>query len=158
MILKSKKIKSVHISIVSPSICHELMWLDAMILVFNCWVLSQVFHSLLSPLARGSLLFAIRVVSSAYLRHFMFLLAILIPAFDLSSLAFHMMYSAYKLNKPGDNIQSLRTPFPILNKFVVPCLFLTVVSWPAYRYLRRQVRSLRIFHSLLWSTQSKILV
>ena len=37
-------------------------------------------------------------------------------------------------------------------------------SWPAYRFLRRQVRwcgipiSFRIFHSLLWSTQSKALV
>ena len=42
-----------------------------------------------------------------------------------------------------------------------PCPVLTVASWPAYRFLRRQVRwsgipiSLRIFHSLLWSTQSK---
>ena len=37
----------------------------------------------------------ISVVSSAYLR---FLLAILIPACASSSLTFHMMYSAYKLN------------------------------------------------------------
>ena len=50
------------------------------------------------------------------------------------------MYSAYKLNKQGDNIQSWCTPFPIWNQFVVPCLFLTVASWPAYRFLRRQVR------------------
>ena len=34
-----------------------------------------------------------------------FLLAILIPACASFSLAFHMMYSAYKLNKQGDNIQ-----------------------------------------------------
>ena len=46
----------------------------------------------------------------------------------------------------------------LLSQFGVPCLVLTVVSWPAYRFLRRQVRwpripiSLRIFHSLLWST------
>ena len=40
---------------------------------------------------------AIRVVSSAYLRLLIFLLAILIPACASSSLAFHMMYSAYKL-------------------------------------------------------------
>ena len=38
---------------------------------------------------------------------------------------------------------------------------LTVASWPAYRFLRKQVRwsgipiSLRISHSLLWSIQSK---
>ena len=71
------------------------------------------------------------------------------------------MYSAYKLNKQGDNIQPWRTPFLIWNPFVVPCPVLTVVSWPAYRFLRRQVRwsgipiSLSIFHSLLWSTQPK---
>ena len=41
--------------------------------------------------------------------------------------------------------------------------FLTVASWPAYRFLKRQVRwsgipiSFRISHSLLWSTQSKAL-
>ena len=34
MILEPKKIKSVTVSIVSPSICHEMMGLDAMILVF----------------------------------------------------------------------------------------------------------------------------
>ena len=38
VILKPKKIKSVTVSIVSPSICHEVMGLDAMILVF--WMLS----------------------------------------------------------------------------------------------------------------------
>ena len=62
-----------------------------------------------------------------------------------------MMYSAYKLNKQGDNIQPWHTPFPIWNPSVVPCPVLTVVSWPAYRFLRRQVKwsdipiSLRIF-------------
>ena len=66
------------------------------------------------------------------------------------------MYSAYKLNNRGDNIQPWHTPFPIWNQSVVPCPVLTVASWPAYRFLRRQVRwsgipiSLRIFHSLLW--------
>ena len=34
VILEPKKIKSVAVSIVSPSICHEVMGLDAMILVF----------------------------------------------------------------------------------------------------------------------------
>ena len=34
MILEPKKIKSLSISIVSPSICHEVMDLGAMILVF----------------------------------------------------------------------------------------------------------------------------
>ena len=50
-------------------------------------------------------------------------------------LVFHMMYSAYKLNKQGDNIQLGCTPFPILNQSIVPCPVLNVVSWPAYRFL-----------------------
>ena len=43
-------------------------------------------------------------------------------------------------------------------------MVLIFASWPAYRFLSRQVRwsgipiSLRIFHSLLWFTQSKALV
>ena len=39
-----------------------------------------------------------------------------------------------------NNIQPWWTAFPILNQSVVPCLNLTVASWPAYRFLRRQVR------------------
>ena len=50
------------------------------------------------------------------------------------------MYSACKLNKQGGTIQPWRTPFPIWNQSVVPCPVLTVASWPAYRFLRRQVR------------------
>ena len=34
VILEPKKIKSVSVSVVSPSICHEVMGSDAMILVF----------------------------------------------------------------------------------------------------------------------------
>ena len=66
--------------------------------------------------------------------------AILIPACASSSPAF-FIYSAYKLNKHGDNTQPWRTLFPILNQSVVPCLVLTVASWPAYRFLKGQVRS-----------------
>ena len=36
VILEPKKIKSFTVSIVSPSICHEVMGLDAMILGFEC--------------------------------------------------------------------------------------------------------------------------
>ena len=130
-------------------------------------LLSQLFHSPLSPSSRdssSSSLSAIRVVSSVYLRVFIFIPAIFIPACDSSSLAFCMMYSASILNKQGDSIQPWYTPFPIWNQSVVPCLVPTVASWwPTYRLLRRQVRrsgipiSLRIFHSLLWSIQSKAL-
>ena len=55
VILEPKKIKSVTVSTVSPSICHEVMGPDAMILVFWCWVLSQLSHSPLSFSSRGSL-------------------------------------------------------------------------------------------------------
>ena len=53
----------------------------------------------------SSLLSAIRVVSSAYLRLLIFLPAVLIPACAFSSPEFLMMYSTHTLNKQGDNIQ-----------------------------------------------------
>ena len=88
----------------------------------------------------SSSLSAFKVVSSAYLRLLIFLLAILIPAWASSSQAFYMMHSEYKLNKQDDNIQPWCTPFAIWNQSVVPCPVLTVVSWHAYRFLKRQVR------------------
>ena len=107
---------------------------------------------------------AIKMVSSPYLRVLIFISpGNLDSACALSSPAFHMMYSAYKLNKQGDNIHSWCTPFPAWNQFIVPCLVLIVTSWSAYRLLRRQVWwsgiliSLRIFRSLLWSTHLKVL-
>ena len=51
----------------------------------------------------SSSLCAIRVVSSAYLRLLIFVLAIFILAHDSSSPAFRMMYSAYNLNKQVDD-------------------------------------------------------
>ena len=121
----------------------EPMEPDAKILVF--WMLSvkPIFSlSSFTFIKRlfSSSLYAIRVVSSAYLRWLLFLSAILIPACASSSLAFLMMYSAYKLNKQGDNIQPWCISFPIWNQSVVPCPVLTVASWPAYRFLKRQVR------------------
>ena len=49
VILEPKKIKSVTVSIVSPSIFHEEMGLDALILVFLNIILSQLFLSPLGP-------------------------------------------------------------------------------------------------------------
>ena len=136
-------------------------------LVFEFWVLNQLFHTPLSPSSRGSLVLLHFLPQGRYhlhnLRLLIFLLAILIPACASSSLAFLMMYSAYKLNKHGDNIQPWWTLFPIWSQSVVPCPVLTIASWPAYRFLKWQVRwsdipiSFKIFHSLLWSTQSKAL-
>ena len=55
VILQPKKIKSVTVFIVSPSICHEVIGPDAMIFIF--WMLSfkTAFHPSLSPSSRGSL-------------------------------------------------------------------------------------------------------
>ena len=80
------------------------------------------------------------MASSAYLRLLIFLPTILIPACASSSLVFHMMYTGYELNRQGNNIQPWHTPFPVWNQFIVPCSVLTIVSWLAYRFLRRQVR------------------
>ena len=76
-----------------------------------------------------------------------FLPANLIPACVSPSPAFLMMYSAYKLNKQGDNIQPWHTPFPTWNQSVVPCPVPTVASWPAYRFLKRQVRYSHLFQN-----------
>ena len=133
------------------------MGTGAMILVF--WMLSfKPAFSLSSftfirRLFSSSSLSAIRMVSSAYLRLLIFLLAILSPACASSSLVLPIIYSAYKLNKQDDNIPPWRSPFPVWNQPVVPCPVLTVASWPTYRFLRRQVRwsgisvSLRILRS-----------
>ena len=81
VILGPKKMKSATLSIVSPSICHEVMELDAMILVF--WMSFKPAFSLSSftfikRLFSSSSLSAISVVSSACLR-------LLIPAYTSSS-------------------------------------------------------------------------
>ena len=127
VILELKERKSVTSSTFSPSISHEMMGLDAMILVF--WMLTLLFHLYQEAKWQPTPVFlpeeshgqrslmgysprvghdwvtnadththtqcsAIRVVSFAYLRLLIFLSAILIPAYDSSSLAFHMMYFA----------------------------------------------------------------
>ena len=95
VILEPRKIKSDTVSTVSPSISHEVMGLDAMILVF--WMLSfkptfsLSYFTFIKRLFSSSSLSAIRVVSSAYLRFLIFLPAILIAAYASSSPAFLMM-------------------------------------------------------------------
>ena len=133
VILETKKIKFLT---VSPSICHEVMGPAATSLSFLNVDFKPAFSlssfTFIKRLFSSSSLSAIRVVSSAYLRLLILLPVIWIPACASSSLAFHMMYSAYKLNKQGDNIQPCRTPFPIWNQSIFPCLVLTVASWPLH--------------------------
>ena len=108
------------------------MGLDAMIFVF--WMLSfkpafsLYSFTLIKRLFSSFSLPTIRVVSSAYLRLLIFLLAILILACASSSPPLLIMYSACKLNKQGNNIQPWCTPFLIWNQSVVPCPVLTVAS------------------------------
>ena len=104
VILEPRKIKS---DTVSPSICHEVMGPDAMILIF--WMLSFKPTFSLSSFTFIKRLFssslsAIRVVSSACLRLLIFPPAILSPACVSYSPTFHIMCSAYKLNKQDDKI------------------------------------------------------
>ena len=108
VILEPRKIKSATVSNVSPSICHEVMGPDAMIFVFRRLNFKPTFSlssfTFIKRLCSSSLLSAIKVVSSAFLRLLIFFPAILIPPYVPTSPAFLMMYSAYKLNKQGDDI------------------------------------------------------
>ena len=123
-----------------------MKWWDQDAMIFIFWMLSfkPAFSfssfTFIKRLFSSSSLSAITAVSSAYLRLLIFLPAILIPAFVSSSPAFHMMYSACKLSKQGDNTQPWCTPFPIWNQSIVPCSVLTAAFRPAFRFLRRQVK------------------
>ena len=129
-VLEPKKIKSVTVSFVSPSICHELMGLNAMIFVF--WKLN------FKPASSITLLFHFHQETLQFLLTFWHKGGVIcIPeviAISLSNLdsrlcfnqpSIFMMYSAYKLSKQGDTLQPWRTPFPIRNLSIVPCLVLT---------------------------------
>ena len=130
-----------------------------MILVFQMLnfkpAFSLFYFTFIKRLFSSSLLFDITVVSPAYLRLLIVILKILIPAWASSSPAFCMIYSSYKLNKHGDNIPPWWTLFPIWKQSIIPCLVLTVASWPAYRFLRRHVGwsafsiSLKIFQFVM---------
>ena len=133
--LETRKIKSATVCTVSPSICHEVAWSDRI----RCHDLSFPNVELKPTFSLSSFIFikrlfspsslsAKRVVLSAYLRLLIFLPVILIPSYASFSPAFLMMYSAYKLNKQGDNTQTWCAPFPIWDQSVVPCPVLTVAS------------------------------
>ena len=120
------------------------------ILVFWMFTFKPVFSlssfSFIKRLFSFFSLYAIRVVSSAYLKLLIFLLAILIPACASSSQIFHTMYSAYKLNKQNDSIQPWHTSFPIWNQSIVPCLVLIVVSWPNLWCILKVILTLALNH------------
>ena len=123
VILEPRKIKSDTVSTVSPSISHEVMGPDTMIFVF--WTLSFKPTFSLSSITFIKRLFssssrsAIRVVSSAYLRLLIFLPPMLFPDYASYSPVFLMMYSAYKLNKQGGNVQPWHWHTPFLRKWLL---------------------------------------
>ena len=98
VILEPRKVKYVTVSNFFPFICHEVIGPDAMILVFlnvefyDRFSLSS--FNFIERLFSFSSLSAIRVISPAYMRLLIFLLAILIPTCNTSSPAFCIMYSA----------------------------------------------------------------
>ena len=108
VILEPQKIKSVTVPIVSPSICHEVMGPDAIVLVFWMLSLKPTFSfSSFTFITRlfGSLLSAVRVLSSAYLSLLIFSPAILIPACASSS---PRLYSSWNSLRQNTGVE----PFP----------------------------------------------
>ena len=144
VILERKKIKSVTVSTFPLSICHEVMVPDVIILVFKCWVLSQLLYSLLFPSPSSYLVpLHFMLLESYHLYIWGYWYFSQQSQFQLesnSSMSFCMMYSAYKLNKQGDNIEPCCTPFPILKHSIVPCPVLNLPSWPTYRFFLRRDR------------------
>ena len=102
----------------------------------HCWVLSQLFYSTLSSSSRDSIIplhflplewYHLHIWGCWYFsQQSWFQLWFIQPAF-------HMMYSAYKLNKQGDNIQPCHNSFPDFELFscsmsVSNCCFLTYIQ------------------------------
>ena len=85
--------------------CHDLSFLNVELKP----TFSFTSFTFIKRLFSSSLLSVIRVVLSAYLGLLIFLLEILILACASSRPEFLMMYSAYKLNKQGNNIQPWHT-------------------------------------------------
>ena len=125
VILEPKKIKSLTAFSFFPSICHKVMELDAMILVFWMLGLSRfftlLFHSPLSAPSRGSLVplcfllwYHLHIPgywSFSWKSWFQFIIH---PAQH-----FHRTFSACKFNKQDDNIQ----PVILLSQFWASQLF-----------------------------------
>ena len=138
---RAPKRKSLTTFAFSLSIHHEVTGPDAMILGFLIFsfklAVSLSSFALIKRLFSCYSLSAIRMNSSTCLMLSMFLLHVLITAYNSSSPAFLMMCSEYRLNKQGGNRQPCHTPFSIMNQSVVPHRFLAVASWLEYRLLRR---------------------
>ena len=100
--MEPKKIKSVTASTYSPSVCHEIMGADTMILVF--WIVSfkpdfsLLSFTLIKRLFSSSLFSAIRMLSSAYLRLLIFFLCNLDSSFWFiqHDISHNVLWNKYK--------------------------------------------------------------
>ena len=104
--------------------CHNLSFFNA---EFHVNFFTFLFH-LIKRLFSSSLLSAIKLISSPYLRLLIFLPTILIPACDSSILVFLMKHSAYKLNKQGDNKQPFLALFIEEGLLISPCCSLELCT------------------------------
>ena len=131
-------------------ICRAAMGPDAMSLFFECWVLSQLFHSLLSLSSRGSLVplcflsygwCHLHIWDYWYFSWQSWFQLVLHPARHFAWCALHISSISRVTIYSLDRMTGWQyTPFLIWNQFIVPCPVLTVASWSTYRFLRRQVR------------------
>ena len=155
--LEPRKVKSVIVSTLFPSICHKVMGPAAMIFIFCMLSFKPAFHSPLLPSSRGC-----SVLLHFCSKDIVICLSEVIDIFSCQSwfqLVLHPAQSFSWCILFINEISILTTySFDVLLCQLVSCLGLTVASCPACRFLRRQIRwvdipiSLRISHSVLWST------
>ena len=145
--LEPPKIKSISISTFSSSI-----WFQS----FECWVLSQFFHSPLSPSSRGSLVpFHLLPLEWHYLPiwgcwYFSWQSWFLLVSHPAYHFTWYTLHKSYIIRVTIYNLDVFLSQFLTIVK-----MSSSVVFWLAYGFLRRQVRwfgipvTLRTFYSLL---------
>ena len=132
VILGPKKIKSLTVSIVSPSMCHEMTGPDAKIFIF--WVLTfkpafslsfftyikRLFSSSSLSANKGGVIYVSEFIDIFFQQSWFQL--VIHPAWHFTWCALHISLISRV---------TIHTPFPIWNQSVVPCLVLTVAWSPA---------------------------
>ena len=132
VILGPKKIKSLTVSIVSPSMCHEMTGPDAKIFIF--WLLTfkpafslsfftyikRLFSSSSLSANKGGVIYISEFIDIFFQQSWFQL--VIHPAWHFTWCALHISLISRV---------TIHTPFPIWNQSVVPCLVLTVAWSPA---------------------------
>ena len=150
VILEPKKIKSVIVSIVSPSICHKVMGLDARILLF--WMLSFKL-AFFFPLSASSINSFFFLFSFLF---FIFLLYNIVLVFQYINMNLPQVYRcspSWTLLPPRTIPHIISYMKQVVNKLLVPLYFLPwglchLHIW-GYWYFSRQSRVYLEFH-LAW--------